>query len=84
MIWELIVRIEKNSLQALDPAPGGVGGCEPVVHRLPWEEAVHTRLLTPGGEPMTEYSTETTRVHLSELMSVIGVTYRNMGEGLLT
>lgn len=43
----------------------------------------NTRLLTPGRETMTD-STETTRVQLGEPMRVTEVTYRIMGEGLLT
>lgn len=43
----------------------------------------NTRLLTPGRETMTD-STESIRVQFGEPMRVIGVTYRIMGEGLLT
>lgn len=41
-------------------------------------------LLTPYMELTTEQSMETTEVQLGEPMSVTGVTYRNMGEELLT
>ena len=35
-------------------------------------------------EPRTDQSAHTTKVLLGEPISFIGVTYRNMGEGLLT
>lgn len=35
-------------------------------------------------EPRTDQSAHTTKVLLGEPMGFIGVTYRNMGEGLLT
>lgn len=41
-------------------------------------------LLTPYMELTTEQSMETTEVQLGEPVSFTGVTYRNMGEELLT
>jgi hypothetical protein len=44
-----------------------------------------TKLVSPmHKEPRTDQSAHTTKVLLGELISFIGVTYRNMGEGLLT
>ena len=43
----------------------------------------HTCLLTTDRELLTVQSTNTTKVQLGEPVSFIGVTYRNMGEGLL-
>jgi hypothetical protein len=39
-------------------------------------------LLTSDREPTTDQSMNTTKVQLGDPMSFIGVTYRNMGEGL--
>jgi hypothetical protein len=50
-------------------------------HTLPGETQ-HTHLLTPGRKPMTDKSMST-KVQLDEPKSFIGVTYRNMSEGLL-
>ena len=35
------------------------------------------------GGPMTDQNKDTTKIQLGEIMSFIGVTYRNMGAGLL-
>lgn len=40
-------------------------------------------LFTPDREPMTDHSSDATKVQLGESMSFIGVTYRNVDE-LLT
>lgn len=43
-----------------------------------------TRLPNTEREPTADPSTDTTKVQLGELVSFIGVTQRNGGEGLLT
>ena len=44
-----------------------------------------TKFVSPlHKEPRTDQSAQTTKVLLGELISCIGVTYRNMSEGLLT
>ena len=40
-------------------------------------------LLTPDKEPITDLRIDTIKVQIDEQISFIGVTYRNMGEGLL-
>lgn len=40
-------------------------------------------MFTPDGEPMIGQNMDTTKVHFGEPMSCIGVTYRNMGEGVV-
>ena len=47
-------------------------------------ETQHTYLLTPGRVPKTDQNMDTTKVNLGEPRSLIGVTYRNMGEELHT
>ena len=44
----------------------------------------HTCLLTPDRDLTRDQCTDTTKVQLGEPMSFIGVTYRSVGEGLLT
>ena len=44
----------------------------------------NTHLFTLDRNPTTDQSTDTTKVQLGKPMSFIGVTYRTMGEGLLT
>lgn len=39
----------------------------------------HTHLLTPGREPRTEQSTDTTKIQLDEPMHFISAILRNMG-----
>lgn len=53
----------------------------PVVFRTNFEKLVLQ--LTPDREPMTEQCMNTTKVQFGE-PSFIGITYRNVGEGLLT
>lgn len=43
-----------------------------------------THRLTPDRDSNADQSTDTTKVQLSEPKNFIGVTYRSMGEGLLT
>lgn len=44
----------------------------------------NTCLLAPDTDPMIDERTETTKIQLSESMSLTGITYSNVGEGLLT
>lgn len=55
-------------------------GC---VTKLP-VEMQHTCLLIPDRDPTTDQSTGTTEVPLGEPRSLIRVTQRNVGQGLLT
>lgn len=45
-------------------------------------ETQHPHLLTPDRKPTTDQSTNTTKDQLGEPKSFIGVSYRNMGEGV--
>jgi hypothetical protein len=56
--------------------------CVCCMTKLP-REMQHTHLFIPNREAMIDRSTDTTKVQRGEPMSLIGVTYRNMGEGLL-
>ena len=53
------------------------------VKRLP-REMQCSYLFTPDREIMNVQITDTTEVQLGEPVSFIGMSYRNMGEGLLT
>ena len=44
----------------------------------------HTHLLTLDMEPTPNQSKNTTKVHLGEPVSFIGIIWKNVGEGLLT
>ena len=43
-------------------------------------EMKYTCVVIPDMEPMTDQSTDSTKVYHGELISFIGVTYRNMGK----
>ena len=63
-------------------------------HNLGWSNVVwqnffsgeiqHICLLTPDREHMTDECKDTPRIQLRETISFIGITYRSLGEGLLT
>lgn len=44
---------------------------------------LNKHLLTSDKESMADQSKDTTKIQYDELMSFIGVAYRNMGEGYL-
>lgn len=46
-------------------------------------ETQHTHLLTTDTESITDQSLSTTKVQFGELISLIGVTYKNVGENYL-
>lgn len=46
-------------------------------------ETQDTHVLTPDSEPTTDQSTDAIKVHPSEPVNFIGVSYRNIDKGLL-
>lgn len=45
---------------------------------------MHKHILNPDGEPTTDQSEDVTKVQIGESLNFIRVTYRDMGDELLT